>query len=223
MMNMHRQHYLKRNTIAKLWEKDKEELLYLPEYEYDGFRYEEKRINKYGCIQIDKNRYSVSPELVGEKVSVKIYFNKIKVYKERIIIAEFSRNYGEFEEIYDWKQYLKLMSVKPGAIEHTKFYNQIPKLWREHLLKVEKKEKKKVLLLLKEAIDRNELENIDTALELSQLYGRTDADSIRQCYYNLTIDDNSKAPCNINIDVPIMNYDPPLSAYDNLLEKEVMQ
>ncbi len=114
------------------------------------------------------------------------------------------------------------MSIKSGAVEHTKFYDQIPKLWKEHLLTLKKKERKKVLLLLKEAVQKDDLENVDTALELSRLYGKTDTESVRQCYYNLVLDNSYKPPCNITADVPNINYEPNLNPYDHLLGKEVV-
>lgn len=219
--DMNRPHYLKGVNIEKLFKEDQEKLLYLPENNYDGFKYIECRIDKYGCIKIDTNKYSISPDMVKETVSVKVYFDKIKVYSDRRFLVEYERMYKKNQEIFDWKQYLKLLSNKPRALEHTKFYEQLPEKWRHYLLEIDRKERKSALLLLRDIVADDNIECGETAIELSQLYGKVDVESIRQCYYGLTLDNKIKEPCIISADVPLLNYKPKLNDYDVLIESGV--
>lgn len=219
--DMNRSHYKKQISISSLWEEDKKTLLYLPENEYSVFRLEEARINEYGCIKFEDNSYTVSPEMAGEIVSLKIYYDRIEILQDNCHLMTYKRNYGRKEEIFDWKQYLSLLTKKPGALEHTKFYHQIPKLWRDHLVKVKGKERKSALMLLRDLVNTNDLENGTTALELAISYGKTDIESIRQCYYGLTHDTNNPKPCPLNSTVPLLEYNPELTSYDKLARRGV--
>jgi len=69
-----RMHYRRNATIRELWEEEKQKLLYLPEYEYDVFRLESVRLNKYGYATIETNNYGLSPELAGQTAQAKIFF-----------------------------------------------------------------------------------------------------------------------------------------------------
>lgn len=220
--DMERSHYRKETSIKALWQEDKGKLLYLPEHTFDAFKVLAARVNGYGCIVLNENSYTVSPELAGEIVSLKIYYNKIEIYKEHEHLITYNRSYGKKEDIFDWKQYLSLLAKKPNALKHTKFYEQIPKIWREHLIQIKKSERKSALMLLKEIVNSNDLETGTSALELAILYGKTDTASIKQCYYNLTHETNNPAPCKLGVDVPILNYNPKLSLYDKLTSREVV-
>ncbi|MDL2249009.1 hypothetical protein LJB89_04885, partial [Tyzzerella sp. OttesenSCG-928-J15] len=74
------------------------ELLSLPENEYRVFRYETVRINNYGFVTIDNNKYGVTPELAGEQAEVKIYFNRIEIYFEHTLLKTYERCYGQNQE-----------------------------------------------------------------------------------------------------------------------------
>ena len=58
------------------------------------------------------------------------------------------------------------------------------------------------------------------ALELANENGRTDVDSIRQCYYMITRREFHPRPLALTDNVPALNYSPNLSAYDGLMGGE---
>ena len=221
--DMIRQHYSKGMLISELWTEDKSELLSLPEYEYEVFRYESVRINSYGFVRIDTNSYGISPELSGKQGYVKIYYNKIEIYYERSLVKVYERSYGTNEEITDWRQYVSLLCKKLGGVEHTRFYNQIPKLWREHLQAQNGRERKSALLLLLEIVSDDMLDIGNEAIEISKLYGRSDTESIRQCYYALTHNEYTPMPIQLNPHTPTIDYNPNLNAYDILVSTEVRE
>ncbi|MDL2249010.1 IS21 family transposase, partial [Tyzzerella sp. OttesenSCG-928-J15] len=96
--DMEREHYLHGVTIKELWHEEQRELLSLPENEYRVFRYETVRINNYGFVTIDNNKYGVTPELAGEQAEVKIYFNRIEIYFEHTLLKTYERCYGQNQE-----------------------------------------------------------------------------------------------------------------------------
>jgi hypothetical protein len=53
-------------------------------------------------------------------------------------------------------------------------------------------------------------------LELAGENGRTDADSIRQCYYMIAKKEYRPEPLRLISNAPALNYNPNLSAYDGL-------
>lgn len=219
--DMEREHYAKVVQIRELWEEEKAELLSLPEYDYEVFRYESVSINNYGFVRIDGNRYGVSPELAGKEGYAKIYHNQIELYYEHSLLKTYERSYGTNEEITDWRQYVGLLCRKPGGVEYTRFYNQIPQLWREHLKNQSGKERKSALLLLLEIVNDDMIDIGNEAIEISRLYGRSDTESIRQCYYSLTHNEYSPAPIRLSSETPTIDYNPNLNAYDALVSAGV--
>jgi hypothetical protein len=69
-----RPHYQHNKDINELCEEDKNKLLTLPIYEYLVFKIETVAVNKYGYVTFETNKYSVFPEISGQKVQLKIYF-----------------------------------------------------------------------------------------------------------------------------------------------------
>jgi len=217
-----REHYQRDQSIRELWEEDKKQLLTLPKFEYEVFRYESLKVSKYGFVSIDKTRYGLSPELADRVVQAKIFFDKIEVFYDHQSLKTFRRSYGKNDEDCDWKDYLPTLVKKPGATEHTRFFDQMPKLWQEYLQSVKGKERKSALLLLSEIVnDGNEL-LCDEALELAYEYGTADNDSIRQCYQLISKPENRPRPLTLTSNPPLINYQPDLSVYDSLMGGEAL-
>ena len=211
-----RLHYRHNVPIRELWEEEKQKLLYLPEYEYEVFRLESVRLNKYGYATIETNNYGLSPELAGQTAQAKIFFDRIELYYEHTLLKVYARSYGRCKEILDWTQYLGTLYKKPGAVGHTRFFDQLPKLWREHLKKACGKERKSALLLLREIVEDGNANLCDEAITLAGECGRTDSDSLRQCYYIISKKEYHPKPLMLSSDTPTLNYIPQLSAYDSL-------
>jgi len=211
-----RGHYERGLLIRELWEDEKGHLLSLPEYEYEVFRYESLPVNKHGFITIDTARYGLSPEMYGKMVQAKIYFNKVEVYYERCLLKTYRRSYERKGEEYDWKDYLPTLVKKPGATEHTRFFNQMPKLWQQYLKSVQGREKKSALLLLSEIVQDGNETLCDEALELAGEYGALNSDNIRQCYLFISKPENHPQPLRLSTEPPTLNYRPDLTVYDRL-------
>lgn len=211
-----REHYRRKEQVSALWAEEKQTLLTLPEYEYEVFRYESLSVNKTGFVTIDTNRYGLSPALCGKVVQVKIFYDRVEMYYDRQRMAEYARSYGRQEEVSDWKQYLPILLRKPGAAEHTRFFNQMPKLWQGYLKSTRGGERKSALMLLMEMVKDGNESLCDDALELAGEYGQPDNDSIRQCYYMIAKPENHPHPLRLATEPPLLNYRPDLAAYDKL-------
>ena len=113
--------------------------------------------------------------------------------------------------------------MKPGATEHTRFFDQMLKLWQEYLKNVKGRERKSALMLLSEIVADGNEALCDEALELAGEYGRLDSDNIRQCYLFIAKPENHPKPLELSAEPPLLNYQPDLSVYDILTEISASQ
>ena len=211
-----RLHYKHKVPIQELWEEERGVLLALPEHPYQVFRYEVLRVNKTGFVVIDTNNYGLSPTLYGEKVQAKIFYDRIQFFHDHDLVGEYRRSYGQAEDLMDWTQYVETLCKKPGAVEDTRFFQQMPQAWREHLARTTGTERKNALELLKEIVIDGNAARCTNVLSLAGKNGRTDTDSIRQCYYLLSRGPNVPEPLDLDMVAPVLNYRPNLSEYDAL-------
>lgn len=214
--DFNREHYKHKNLICELWEDEKHHLLTLPEYEYEVFKYDSLSVNTQGFIKLDTNKYGLSPEMRGTVVQAKIYFDKIEVYYDHSLLKTFVRSYEKNGEYCDWREYIPSLIRKPGATEHTRFFNQIPKLWQEYLKSVAGKERKSALMLLSDIVSDGNEDMCDGVIEMAAMYGMPDNDSIRQCYILMSKPGDYPPPLELTVNPPLLNYHPDLSAYDGL-------
>jgi len=211
-----REHYRQGEKISALWNAEREKLLTLPQYEYEVFRYESFVVDKTGFVTIDRNRYGVSPELAGQKVQAKLWFDKIDLFHEHQRLKTFRRSYGKNEECLDWRDYVPLLTKKPNAATETKFFNQMPTLWQRHLQATQGTERKSALLLLSEIVGEGNDALCDEVLRLASQQGLADAESIRQCYYFISRAEFHPQPLRLTQAPEMLDYQPDLSAYDAL-------
>ena len=211
-----RLHYKYKIPIQELWEADRESLLKLPEYPFPVFRYEALSVNKYGFAVIDTNKYGLAPTLAGKTVQAKIFFDHIEFYYDHHPVGRYRRSYGRDEELYDWTQYVGTLLKKPGAVEHTRFFKQLPQQWQELLAQSRGRERKGALRLLDEIVRDGNAPLCEDALSMATENGRTDPDSIRQCYYMIAKKEFRPKPLELRDSTPKLRYDPNLTAYDGL-------
>ena len=173
-------------------------------------------MNKTGFVVIDTNNYGLSPTLCGEKVQAKIFYDRIQFFHDHDLVGEYRRSYGQAEDLMDWTQYVETLCKKPGAVEDTRFFQQMPQAWREHLARTTGTERKNALELLKEIVIDGNAARCTNVLSLAGKNGRTDTDSIRQCYYLLSRGSKAPEPLDLETVAPVLNYSPNLSEYDAL-------
>ncbi len=211
-----RLHYKYKVPIQELWEADRDALLKLPEYPFPVFRYEALSVNKYGFAVIDTNKYGLAPTLAGKTVQAKIFFDHVEFYHDHQPVGRYRRSYGRDEELYDWTQYVGTLLKKPGAVEHTRFFKQLPQQWQELLAQSRGRERKGALRLLDEIVRDGNAPLCEDALSMAAENGRTDPDSIRQCYYMIAKKEFRPKPLELRASTPKLRYDPNLTAYDGL-------
>lgn len=209
-------HYRRGVTKQSLWEEESQKLLTLPEVPYEVFRYETLRVSNTGFVNVDTNRYGLSPELSCLTVQAKIFYDKIEFYHNNTLAASYRRSYDKNTELMDWSLYIHTLCKKSGAVENTRFFSSMPKQWQEYLSQTKGRERKSALQLLEDMIHDGNADYCTDILELAKETGRSDADSLRQCYYSMLKDRKTPEPLDLLASVPTLNYEPNLRAYDVL-------
>ena len=82
------------------------------------------------------------------------------------------------------------------------------------------RERKNALQLLSEIVSDGNVALCNDALELAEENGRTDADSVRQCYYMIAKKEYRPDPLKLP-GSPALHYNPNLSAYGGLMGGDV--
>jgi hypothetical protein len=219
--DMSRIHYKKKEVILNLFEEDKEAFLPLPEYCYDVYKLEKRKVNSYGKITVDKDyTYSISPSFAGKEVWIKITVDKVIILDEdyKQIIAH-PRLYGNNKESMNWIPYIDLMSKRPNALKYTGFYVDMPQTIKEYFDSCKLEEKRVGLKVLSRFL--NDV-NIDKAADIFKKAlekNLKDEDSLMSIYYkeinNTPVFEDIKLPEHIPEMKPCVTN---IQAYDDLID-----
>ncbi len=91
-------------------------LLYPVTGRFDCSQIKRAKVDKYSCIQLGNNHYSVPDHLVGKNVSVRLYADKLDVYYQDRYQCSHVRIAGRGGWKIQLEHYLKTLLTKPGAL-----------------------------------------------------------------------------------------------------------
>ena len=120
------------------------------------------------CLVIeDRNRYSVPCELVGQKVSIRIYPERIDFAAHDAIVASHARCFERNQTRYDWQHYIPLIQRKPGALRNGAPFADMPEpLQRLRGLLLRHDGGDRVMAKVLAAVPQYGLESVLVAVEL---------------------------------------------------------
>ena len=72
-----------------------------------------------GTVTVAKNHYSVPDKLVGKKVQVRLYTDKLIIYHDEAIVARHTRDFGSGQWEIDIYHYLRTLKRKPDALHQS--------------------------------------------------------------------------------------------------------
>lgn len=100
------------------------------------FEVSEYMVDKWSTISLKNVHYSVPDNLVGEKLLVKIYSEKIVILNGREKVASHQRSYSSGDWCITLEHYLKTLLRKPGALTNSVVWHNAPdgikKLYQNH-------------------------------------------------------------------------------------------
>lgn len=151
-------------SACEVLQEERGYLLPLPP-RYDTARISEARVDRYSCITVDGNRYSVPDYLVGKFVFIKIYPDQIISYHDEKKIASHKRKYGRKKWSVDIAHYLRTLKLKPGALVRSTAFSQIQPGLKAIYQKYYQGKEKSFIELLELAADHN-LVSVEQAITL---------------------------------------------------------
>lgn len=103
---------------AEIFEEEKKYLLpAMPKFESciksDG------HVDKYSTVVVAGNHYSVPDTLVGKKVNIRLYTDKLIIYYDGSIVASHERSFLPHDWKIDIYHYLRTLKRKPGALRRS--------------------------------------------------------------------------------------------------------
>lgn len=113
--------------IGAMWAEEQPHLRSLPADDFAGYISREVKLNPYGQITFETNRYSVPAEKAQKQLTLRAYPFRIEILKGTEIIATHGRCYERQQDILNPLHYLPLLAERPGAFDHARPLQQ----WRE--------------------------------------------------------------------------------------------
>ena len=193
----------------------------IPKAEYEIYRLEKAKADKYGKLNFDNRKYSSGPQYAQRELMVKADAFTVLILDEQYDTVQIhDRLYGEQKESMKWGPYLELMSRRPTALKYTGFFRELPQTMQDYLKVCDYEQKKGALRLLVKMLEQSE---IDTAIEAFRFCierGIKDLDSIWARYYTMVCTHTKVQDMLLSAQTPaVVSYAVDNAIYDNLLSE----
>ena len=93
---------------------------------FDGYVETVASVSSTALVSVERNRYSVPCSRANQKVSVRLYPERIEAHDESGMIACHERSFERGEVRYDWRHYVELIERKPGALRNGAPFDDLP-------------------------------------------------------------------------------------------------
>jgi len=112
-------------SVAELLEHEQSHLMPMPE-PFDGYVEHPARVSSTCLVNVQRNRYSVPCELVGQLVSTRLYPTRVNVVAGDAVVASHERLTDRGQTRYDWQHYIPLVQRKPGVLRNGAPFADLP-------------------------------------------------------------------------------------------------
>ena len=205
--------------LAEALEHERDVLMPVPQA-FDGYVESLGPVSSTALVSVDRNRYSVPCEWVGQWASVRLYPTRVEVVIEQERIASHVRLTDRGETCYDWRHYIPLAERKPGVLRNGAPFLQMPaplRALQRTLLRRDGGDR--VMSQVLSAVSRHGLEAVLVAVELVLQSGTVTAEHVLNVLGRLAPD----AP-RVTIETALALAEPPradTARYDVLRAGEV--
>ena len=111
--------------VAEILEQECAEMMPMPTA-FDGYVEKPARVSSTCLVSVQRNRYSVPCELAGQRVSTRVYPNRVGVVAGDALVASHDRLTERGQVCYDWQHYIPLVERKPGALRNGAPFADMP-------------------------------------------------------------------------------------------------
>ena len=112
-------------SVAEMLEQERVQMMPVPT-PFDGYVEKPARVSSTCLVSVQRNRYSVPCELVGQWVSTRIYPNRVSVVAGDAVVASHDRLTARDHICYDWQHYIPLVERKPGSLRNGAPFADMP-------------------------------------------------------------------------------------------------
>ena len=165
-------------TVAEMLEQERTALMPCPP-PFDGYVEKLSRVSSTCLVSVDRNRYSVPCEWVGQWVSCRIYPGQIVIVAGDASVATHGRLPDRDHVQYDWQHYIALVERKPGALRNGAPFADMPgPLTRLRQTLLRRPGGDRVMAQVLAAIPSSGLDAVLVAIELVLASGLVSADPV---------------------------------------------
>ncbi len=93
----------------------------LPERRMESAKRERVRVDSGSLIYVDRNAYSVSSRLIGERVEARLYLDRVEVWYGQRKVEELPRLRGRGKHRVEYRHIIDWLVRKPGAFENYRY------------------------------------------------------------------------------------------------------
>lgn len=83
---------------------------------FDGYVEKTVRVSSTCLVQYDCNHYSVPSAHAKQRVSLRVYANRVVLIAQQKVIAEHKRSFNKHDYLFEPWHYVSLLEKKPGAL-----------------------------------------------------------------------------------------------------------
>ena len=112
-------------SVLEMLEQERCELMPMPTA-FDGYVERSAKVSSTCLVAVARNRYSVPCELAGQRVSTRLYPNRVEIATDEVIVASHTRLSHRGHICYDWQHYIALIQRKPGALRNGAPFADMP-------------------------------------------------------------------------------------------------
>ena len=112
-------------TVAEMLEHEQPSLMPMVA-SFDGYVETLGKVSSTSLASLDRNRYSVPCELVGQFISLRLYPERIDIVAHDAVVASHPRSFTRQQTLYDWQHYIPLIERKPGALRNGAPFADMP-------------------------------------------------------------------------------------------------
>ena len=207
-------------TVAEMLEHERPHLMPMPT-PFDGYVESQHKVSSTSLVAVAKNRYSVSCEFVGQRISARLYPERVDLVAGDTIIASHLRQANAGHVCYGWQHYVPILERKPGALRNGAPFADLPEILqrlRHSLLKREQGDR--IMARVLAAVPAHGLEAVLVAVELVLESGILSAEHIENVLSRLRHPERSTE----TVETALVVSEKPVAdpeRYDSLWQTEV--
>jgi transposase len=111
--------------VAEMLEQERAEMMPMPT-PFDGYVEKSARVSSTCLVSVSRNRYSVPCEFAGQRVSTRLYPDRVGIVAADALVASHDRLTERDKVCYDWQHYIPLVARKPGALRNGAPFADLP-------------------------------------------------------------------------------------------------